>query len=114
MYLQDLRTFENEMKNRVLTRYTRNDISLLDLASDLPTTKPTVLSDFRNKMIENFDTPLLSYINSVASGVRTTYMELLNVFAQGQKFFGTKLNLRQVLYNLSVWRVPVSLISMAQ
>ena len=114
MYLQDLSTFQKEMLDRVLTRYARNDISLLELASDLPTTKPTVLSDFRNKMKEDFDTPLLSYINSVASDVRNTYMELLSVFAQGQKFFGIKLNLRQVLYNLSIWRMPVSLVSMAQ
>ena len=60
-------------------------------------------------MKEQFDGPILSYMKSFSRQFEETYLAILSLFAQGQNFFGAKIDLRELVSNLTIWRIPVSL-----
>ena len=101
------------MNEGLRARYASNDVSLVQLANELrgisSSNLSSTLSDFRNCMKEQFDGPILSYMKSFSRQFEETYLAILSLFARGQNFFGAKIDLRELVSNLTIWRIPVSL-----
>ena len=82
------------------------------MASELPETGlssiPIAFSIFRSSMKEQFDNPMSSFLKLFARDFIAIYLDILSVFANGQHYFGKKINFREILSSLNIWRIPVS------